>query len=785
MKRWFSPACLVFCLFLLASNHWTANGQSLLSDAGNQAIYQKALDLSSDLNVLMISLQPGFEDLGALSYFRLGKGARVVSAYVTNGEAGESDIAEVYPNRLAALRREEATKALHLIGGEAVFLNMPDVVMASDSSTLRTNWPPDTLRYRLIKLISDSKPDLIILCRDWERQSGSLRWSFVRSAIEQAVGTIRPPVPGKTQPTLLPLPSWNVARLAVAEGRAEGVSPPVLQKHPLLKKTFQEIGRDAAVAYGSLSHQRKLRGQEGLTSYQAIFPAGKKITALDQDLPPRPPVRLRALRQRVYSLATRTMKQASGNPLSEQERSRLLQQLVRVLDSVGVHLTEAQLFDARDRKTLLHWKPDLEDLRNALLGVSVHFTLTESILTNRQLTYLTIDSVTGQEGGGTTEIFFPGVDQGWIINETGEKRWPLKEGEQMRLLSPAGLEFNYPHSQYGLRSETLRNPFLFFILHRATSPQYNFAYRAKLELDYAPRFIAEVLNPIVRVVEGERVGFRLENTSRDGVADQIGVQDSLAWSEPRPFRLSNKGAVHVDTLVLQWKKNLDAGTFLLPISIQGDIVAQVAAREFEARVDSSRRIGVVAGVPNSITLESLRRLGLRYRQLRPSDLTGSMASLDVVVIDRRAMTFHPDLAEKAGDLQEYVRGGGHLVVLQQDAEVWNRNPLWPGLTLLPTDQLGPGAAVQLVAEHPLAVSHNHLTDSDWSGWLYQFSPCRVDGPALEQAEIAVRSQASNLPLVVTKKEGKGILTYVNLSLHHQLLNIHPGTFRFLANLLAY
>src|SRR3989338_5999690 len=75
-------------LFVIAS----VRAQSYLPESGSDAIYQRSLDLSSHLNVLMVSLQPGFEDLGTIAYFRFGRGAKVMSAYVTNGEGGESDL---------------------------------------------------------------------------------------------------------------------------------------------------------------------------------------------------------------------------------------------------------------------------------------------------------------------------------------------------------------------------------------------------------------------------------------------------------------------------------------------------------------------------------------------------------------------------------------------------------------------------------------------------------------------------------------------------------------------
>ncbi|MBI3579181.1 MAG: hypothetical protein HY089_07215, partial [Ignavibacteriales bacterium] len=85
--------------------------QPYFPETGPEALYQRALDSKSRLNVLCLSLQPGYEDFSTLAYLRFARGAKVMTAYLTNGEAGESDVRSEYPFKLAAIRREEAAQA--------------------------------------------------------------------------------------------------------------------------------------------------------------------------------------------------------------------------------------------------------------------------------------------------------------------------------------------------------------------------------------------------------------------------------------------------------------------------------------------------------------------------------------------------------------------------------------------------------------------------------------------------------------------------------------------------
>jgi hypothetical protein len=52
-----------------------------------------------------------------------------------------------------------------------------------------------------------------------------------------------------------------------------------------------------------------------------------------------------------------------------------------------------------------------------------------------------------------------------------------------------------------------------------------------------------------------------------------------------------------------------------------------------------------------------------------------------------------------------------------------------------------------------------------------------------QAEASSRPRLE--PLLLTRKLGRGRMTYVDLALAPQWLNVHPGAYRLLANLISY
>ncbi len=763
------------------------NAQSLASLKGEKAIEQKGLELSSTLNVMMISLQPGFEDLAALGYFKLGKGARVMSAYLTNGEAGNSDLRYEYPNYLAATRRAEAHEALKILGVEHNFLAFVDIPAVQDSARLEELWPSDTLRMKLARLISGFRPDLLILSGDYELGVRSLRWRTLKRALLEAVSLLEPPKPQSAATAPIPqFPYWSVGRVVSHEEKSRGLKIPVEGKNPRLNRTYGEIAAEAAERYRSLSMQRGMWTLDSPRSYTVIYPRkAPTLTAIDQGLSPKLSKEYEALASRVHTLASSVQRLSRGRILSKVDRTQMLKNVVALIDEVDLGLANVHLLSAPERKTILDWKGDLEALRAALLGVSVHFSVTERVLTNVQLTYLNIDSVSGLSRNGTTEILFPGVDDGWIVNEWTEKRLPLQVGTPYRILSPKSVIYNYPDHQFGTDNPSLENPFLFFVIHRSAARESTFVHRSVVDIEFAPRFNVEVLKPIVFAVDSEQVPVRITNNSRDGVFDEYGVDESFVSSNKVPFRLSNKGDTRLDTLFLTWKELPEEGSHIVPIKIRDESIGGFVVRRFDVAADRTKSVGLITAYEKGPTEETLRRLKMPVRRLSLGEEDLRRAStLDVLILDHRMLSFRQISPVQQRLLREAVGKGVHLIVLTQDAPVWNRSPLIEGTTLTRVEDDDERVTVTFEADHPFMAAPNKLKEEDWSNWIYERTLNRAETRGLANRLIIAARSSSGNPYILSENLGSGKITYVNLSLHHQFINIHDGAMRVLANLIS-
>jgi hypothetical protein len=764
--------------------------QSRSADVGPEALYRRSMDTQSRLVVLSISLQPGYEDLTTLAYFRFGKGAQVVSAYVTNGEAGESDLRGDYPLALAATKRSEATQAMTRLGSEAYFLNLPDIAAASDTARVRHVWSRDTLQLRLMRVIAAFRPDIILLTRDWQYGSASARWQVLRADLMRAVQRVMPPTSVKGVGRFEPVTRWPVERVWIDDGRGRGVHVPANARDPFSKKSYRAFAAEAAAYYAALIEQMRVWGGGSVggssAAYQLAFPrSSKRLSSLDAGLPGGASPRLRGIERGIAQLTRSTLQLATARHFAGGRPVAALRRMAALMDSLDLAIASSQTYGGRDRRILLNWKVGLERLRCTALGVSVHYSLADSILTDRQLTFLRIDTIDGLPAGGGTDIFFPFVQQDWVVNETVQRRMPIDFSQPYRLLSPKHVPYNFPFEQYGLSQSEVWNSIVLFIAHQGARREENFVDRITLPLLYSPRFSVQVVTPIVRVAPSERVVVKLTNFSRDGVRDTIRVQDSTVVSTDAEFRLNTKDQSELDTLLLTWKQPLRDGTYLFPIEIGGETVAKFAARQFEVNVDSSKEVGFITGIEDSPVAEALRRMGVRWRRIDVrGGISQDLASCQALVIDRRAMTLVGSLKDDRSALNSFVERGGHLIILSQDAAIWNESPLVEGMRLTPSPALDELSPVQIDSTSRFATVPNKIGEDAWSGWLYQRAYNVLSGKALGQAEVVVRSSRENDPLVAVWRRGQGSITYCDLALHLQLLDIHPGAFQLLANMLS-
>ncbi len=766
---------LIAALLVLGFRSAPAQESPYFPPAGKGALHQVLLDLKNPAVVLSVAAEPGQEDLRTLATLRLNAGAKIISAYATNGGSTPSDLQGELPNDVAGRRKEEAHRAMTLIGGEAYFLNLPDVGIVEDPAALEHLWQPDTVMARCVRMIRLLRPDVILLAHDTRIDEGdSVRPSVLRALLLRSIA-----VAGDS--LLLPVHgtgAWRVAQ--VLTEREHPVSVPRAERevvHPVWKKNAAQIAEEAGRRYASLRIRYALHNKGGPRSYsQAVTSQRRTGTAL-LDGAPRYTRLLSAIREGVLKAVN-------------EAQARRVEEALMAIVRTGRTIEEAFApsrppVTSPERRVLIQWKSGLEDLRCLLLGIDFPYTASDSILAPVQLVFLRFGEGVKAPSTRGLEIIFPSAMSGtWIVNETDKFRFPVNPPDEFRIVTPDQIETNLPASLDGLESSSMRVKFPVIIIHKDSVSTRDFAFRRELSFRFSASQSVELLTPIVRVTHGERLLVRLQNVSREVYRGTMRLGDSVAREVRTPVNL-RKDAVVLDTLALSWADSLPEGDHVVALHIgRGKPVARFLARKFEAAADTSEPVGLISGIASSPVVDALRRLHVPCVILDSSGLAGqALDGLRRVVLDRNALMLLRDAPSVAARLARWVGSGGHLVMLSQDTP--GTGELIGEMGFMGGALRDPAATVTADTASAVCSSPNMLRAADWQDWTIARARGTVRQTPGTNLIVHVRDGVSGSPLVASAAHGKGLITRVALDLIPQFQTVQVGAYRLFANLLAY
>lgn len=714
----------------------------------------------------MIALAPGHEDLEAIARYRTLIGAQVRVAYFTNGEGTIPDPSIRFPNQVAAAARERAYRSSIALDVDHSFLNLPHLDGVADGAHVQMAWTPDTVRARLRTQVEEFQPDLIIV-NGFERPetplaAGKEMLPWLSEVLDR-IASYRRPVP---------------AMVAVAEPRQRAATPASRPSRGdrALRPTL--AGARSAYADVDLVLPPSAPQYRSLTGYpKALVRSASDLDGLLRRTIPSP---VRALDSLLRTFGDHV---AAWKRIPQgREADRILRRAVDLLGQIDRWLQTHPREMERERRILLDRRAALEAVRVRLIGAEAFVRVSDSVLTNTQLTYLTIDSVRGMDPAGETQVFFPMVSKGWILNETPDNRAALVIGTPYRLISARDIPYDLPRELAGLDQPRYRTPWHFFIIHRSKRPERSFSLRVDAGLYGAPRFSVDVLTPIMMAVPGERLVVRITNNSRDGVRDTLEVHDAYVRSRPMFFRMNAKGSTEIDTLDLQFHEDYPEGTSFADVLIGLDPVARFLVRRFSVSVDSSIRVGVLIDPSSTVTGLAMRRLGQPVRWITTTGFgDDELLGLQTVVV--------PEWCGGAlrtsewSVLRRFAEEGGRVLVLAQHADVTVALPGSPVRQAVPDGNTDSTAVLTFMPDDRLFAAPNALLDDSWEGWLNRRVPHRLtlSSPTVD---VPLSVGVNAIPGIVRWTVGRGAFTYVNLNLHHQFLNAHPAAYRLLANLVA-
>ena len=219
-----------------------------------------------------------------------------------------------------------------------------------------------------------------------------------------------------------------------------------------------------------------------------------------------------------------------------------------------------------------------------------------------------------------------------------------------------------------------------------------------------------------------------------------------------------------------------------------DAVASVHG--VDVRVAPGLRVGYVMGIGDDVPA-GIAQLGAAVQLLDERDLaSGDLTRFHAIMTGTRAYAVRADLRTYNRRLLDYVRDGGHLIVLYNTQElVPNLFAPYPGELPASAEEVSEeDSPVDILApDLPVLAAPNRITAADFEGWVEQRgSKFWSSWDSRYTSVIATwdRGQAPQRGGWLQAPYGKGQYTYFAYAFHRQLPYGVPGAYRLLANLLS-
>lgn len=303
---------------------------------------------------------------------------------------------------------------------------------------------------------------------------------------------------------------------------------------------------------------------------------------------------------------------------------------------------------------------------------------------------------------------------------------------------------------------------------------------------------------------------------RANVAGILKIDVPKGWKiEPAslPFSLTNKGDEQRATFRLTPTAQSQNGSLQAVMTTQTGTFAtglrQIAYKhiptqtlfppaeaklvKLDVRV-TAKNVGYIVGAGDEVPA-ALQQMGCRVTLLGPTELNGTLAGYDAIVVGVRAYNTNSWLARYQPKLMDYVNNGGTMIVQY----------VTPGSSFLRSDpplpQLGPYPFVvvnERVTEedakmtfvnpaHRLLNYPNKITDADFSGWIQERGIyfARDWDKAYEPIFSANdQNEAPKQGSLIYAKWGKGQFMYTGLVFFRELPAGVPGAYRLFANMIS-
>ena len=777
------PAYLFLCLIVSVG---------LLEAQDSLQLHQAFLDLSSDGIVMDISAHPDDEDGSTLAYYRMKFGVKTYSVLFTRGEGGQNEKGPELYEDLGVLRSAETEAAGVILGTEVRFLNFLDFGYSKTATETFRVWggQMEALR-RLVYVIRKYKPDVLFTNHNTVDGHGNHQAAAITAiaAFDAAADSSLFPEQF-SDPGVRP---WQPKKLFFRVfGRSEqtaDVANSIEEMNPLRGVGYLDIATAAL-------RQHKTQGMEranlrAFTRGKSLYKLVRASSLFNGDstsflggidlLRDHTVEFLRTYQDQIHSLH-------EGMPIdSVLSRASLLLAKLDSLARIPRLPTVAQ-------RLIAQWNDKLLRIVTLEAGVTVTAQTADPIVVSRQRTRLEVDVSANQASISAAKFSFE-VPTGWAVNEEGETAPAMSNrGASRDFILQVGDNAvpTLPRVTAQYHSLELRQSICVKVSCLLNG--YHFDLRSPVALDVAPSQEL-VLQPSLlwlepdRAQRGIRLSYTVTNHLPHKTAGKVRLVAPTGWrADVGAFTIENEDSLARGEIFVRPPEVIQEGDHALQFRTD-EAFAEVHVHAFRVQTASGLRVGVVRSYDTTLE-QVLGELGVQHAVLTDHDLASAdLSQWHTIIIDIRAYLVRDALRKNNVRLLDYVRNGGHLVVMYQRDQEWS-----PEFAPYPfrlsrrriTMENAPVDVLQ--SSHPLFTLPNRISDRDWEGWKQEravYLPVEVSPSYVR----LLSSHDPDEPEVDTGYlfgvSGKGSYIYTSYVWYRELKECNAGAFRCFANMISY
>ncbi len=744
---------------------------------GGVAVHQGFLDLGTDLRLMCVAAHPDDEDGATLALYGKKYGYGTFAVLATRGEGGQNEIGPELYEELAVLRTHEMANASKITGAELHFLNLPEFGYSKSREETYALWGREVALERMVRKIRELRPDVIITHHG--PQGGHGHHQAIGDALQKAFD-VAADVKAFPEHLAEGLGPWQAARLYVRSFRGGGGARiDFSELEPVRGYSYAEIAAQALREHetqGMGFFIDRFLTSRSSTSYGLVKESAGGVEGAGGVGAPGG-----ALFEGLKDRVSETTRRASVNGLADGLTGEDLGELYGLLDANGVSSADGnRVMAAMNELRLAARVNDAEVSPGQTVSLSVE-----------AIDYGRLDA---------ERVSFSVRPSPWFPMAVPR---PVEKDFSADGFSTAEFEFTVP----AMQPRTVPHAEFVFAPHFLEAQVTVVAeidmgegrtvqLEAPILLDVMPAVSIEFVGAphLVRSGVDAAVTAKMLVTNHTPGAKDVTVRVAAdtglsLGSDEFDVAFAAEGDQKIVPVAVGVARGLEPGDYALTAGIVGtDYGRESTVRVVDVKVPEDRNVGVIFSYDDTF-VNTLERLKVRHTTLEVEDFTPErLDEFTTVIVDIRAYLVRPDLVANNQALLDYVHRGGTVIVMYQKTFEWKSAYAPYDLQVGRNRVTVEDAPIRvLVPEHPLFNSPNAIAASDWDGWRQErglYFPGRWADEYTPLIDVADPGESPPPGSCLIADYGEGTYMYTALGWYRQLRELHPGTLRIFANMLA-